>query len=188
MRMEVHVHGYIELVEGVSKRQVEGALRPLLQYLDAEHLNEVQSLEPDQPGFAFNDRNYGLEMCCTLEVGRNFFSSLESSMHALGRLVETATAIEVILYHEDGRDETQLMFVGPTPAAILDAQRRRMVEDVSNLLSRHFKQDDVDEVAKLIGDLFRREQGKATPAAPAQEPEDPTTVQIPGEPGRHRLH
>lgn len=185
MRMEVHVHGYIELVEGVSKRQVEGALRPLLQYLDAEHLNEVQSLEPDQPGFSFSDRNYSLEMCCTLEVGRNFFSSLESAMQELGRLVETATAIEVILYHEDGRDETQLMFVGPTPAAILDAQRRRMVEDVSHLLSRHFKQDAIDEVSKLIGDLFRREQGKA---APVEEPEDSTTVQIPGEPGRHRLH
>lgn len=189
MRMEVHVHGYIELVEGVSKRQVEGALRPLLEYLDVERLNEVQSLEPDQPGFAFSDRNYSLEICCTLEVGRNFFSSLESSMQALGRLVEMATAIEVILYHEDGRDETQLMFVGPTPAAILDAQRRRMVEDVSNLLVRHFKQDAVDEVAKLIGDLFRREQGKAAPGpAAAQEAEDATTVQIPGEPGRHRLH
>lgn len=188
MRMEVHVHGFIELVEGVSKRQVEGALRPLLQYLDAEHLNEVQSLEPDQPGFVFSDRNYSLEMCCTLEVGRNFFSSLESSMHALGRLVEMATAVEVILYHEDGRDETQLMFVGPTPAAILDAQRRRMVEDVSNLLSRHFKQDAVDEVAKLVSDLFRREQGQATQSTASKESEDAVTVQIPGEPGRHRLH
>lgn len=188
MRMEVHVHGYIELVEGVSKRQVEGALRPLLQYLDAEHLNEVQSLEPDQPGFAFNDRNYSLEMCCTLEVGRNFFSSLESALQGLGRLVETATAIEVILYHEDGRDETQLMFVGPTTAAILDAQRRRMVEDVSNLLSRHFKQDAIDEVSKLIGDLFRREQAQAKPAEPGAETDDAATVQIPGEPGRHRLH
>jgi hypothetical protein len=189
MRMEVHVHGYIELVEGVSKRQVEGALRPLLEYLDVEHLNEVQSLEPDQPGFAFNDRNYALEMCCTLEVGRNFFTSIESAMQGLGRLVENATAIEVILYHEDGRDETQLMFVGPTAAAIQEAQRRRMVEDVSHLLSRHFKQDAVDEVSRLITDLFRREQQSSAPAAQPQEPaEDSTSVQIPGEPGRHRLH
>lgn len=186
MRLETHVHGYIELVEGVSKRQVEGALRPLLEYLDVEHLSELKSLEPDQPGFAFNDRNYTLEMCCTLEIGRNFLPALESAMQGLGRLVETATAIEVILYHEDGRDETQLMFVGPTPAAIRDAQRRRMVEDVSHLLSRHFKQDAVDEVAKLIGDLFRREQGHAAEAA--ADSEETTTVQIPGVPGRHRLH
>lgn len=189
MRMEVHVHGYIELVEGVSKRQLEGALRPLLDYLDVEHLSEVQSLEPDQPGFAFSDRNYALEMCCTLEVGKNFFSSLESAMLAMGRLVETATAIEVILYHEDGRDETQLMFVGPTPAAILDAQRRRMVEDVSTLLLRHFKQDAVDEVAALIGELFRREQGKGgSISLTGEAEEDASSVQIPGEPGRHRLH
>ena len=84
MRLEVHVHGYLELVEGVSKRQVESALRPLLEYLDVEHLDELASLEPDQPGFAFNARDYGLEMCCTLEVGRNFLSAIEKGMLALG--------------------------------------------------------------------------------------------------------
>jgi hypothetical protein len=181
--MEVHVHGYIELVEGIAKRQVEGALRPLLEYLDIEHLNEVQSLEPDQPGFVFDERNYTLEMCCTLEVGRNFHAALDAAMQSLGRIVETATAIEFIIYHDDGRDETQLMFVGPTVAAILDAQRRRMVEDVSHLLARHFKQEAVDEVARLISDLFRREQNK-----PQESAEDAAKVKIPGEPGRHRLH
>ncbi|MDR2219065.1 MAG: hypothetical protein LBE24_00605, partial [Methylobacillus sp.] len=160
MRMEVHVHGYIELVEGITKRQVEGALRPLLEYLDIEHLNEVQSLEPDQPGFVFDERNYNLEMCCTLEVGRNFHAALDTAMQSLGRLVETATAIEFIIYRDDGRDETQLLFVGPTAAAVLDAQRRRMVEDVSHLLARHFKPEAVDEVARLISDLFNREQTK----------------------------
>ena len=188
MRMEIHVHGFIELVEGVTRRQVETALRPLLEYLDAEHLKEVQSLEPDQPGFLFDERNYTLEMCCTLDVGRNFSSSLESAMHDLGRLVETATAIEVILYHEDGRDEVQLMFVGPTAAAIADAQRRRMVEDVSALLSRHFKQDAIDEVSRLIGELFRREQGNQAAAAFDTQPEDAGLMQMPDTPGRHRLH
>ena len=188
MRMEVHVHGYIELVEGVSLRQVEGALRPLLDYLDLEHLKEVQSLEPDQPGFVFSDSEYGLEMCCTLEVGRNFFSALESAMQSLGVLVESATAIEVILYHDDGRDETQLMFVGPTAAAIYDAQRRRMVEDVSGLLARHFQQDAIDEVAKLIGELFRREQARPASSVQSEPAVEDSTVQIPGVPGRHRLH
>lgn len=188
MRMEVHVHGFIELVEGVTRRQVESALRPLLAYLDAEHLKEVQSLEPDQPGLVFDERNYTLEMCCTLEVGRNFSASLEAAMQDLGRLVETATAIEVILYHEDGRDEVQLMFVGPTPAAIADAQRRRMVEDVSGLLSRHFRQDAIDEVARLIGELFRREQGKQASTASEVQQDDSGLMQMPDTPGRHRLH
>jgi hypothetical protein len=188
MRMEVHVHGHIELVEGVSRRQVESALRPLLEYLDVEHLKEVQSLEPDQTGFAFDERNYNLEMCCTLEVGRNFFPSLESAMQALGRLVETATAMEVILYHEDGRDEVQLMFVGPTPAAILDAQRRRMVEDVSGLLARHFKQDAIDEVARLIGKLFQKNQEATSQGSTSADTEEFPGSQFPEVPGRHRLH
>ncbi len=186
MRMEVHVHGYLELVEGVSQHQVEGALRPLLQYLDVEQLDELQSLEPEQPGFIFSDRNYTLEMCCTLEVGRNFTHSLEEAMLALGRLVETATAIEVISYHEDGRDETQLMFVGATPEAILDAQRRHMLEDVTALLARHFGPAAVDEVLKLVSELFQREQKIVEQSALV---EDATSIlQMPEPSGRHRLH
>jgi hypothetical protein len=168
---------------------VEGALRPLLQYLDVEHLKEVQSLEPDQPGFAFDDRNYILEMCCTLEVGRNFLPSLEQAMQALGKLVETATAIEIITYHEDeDRDETQLMFVGPTPEAILDAQRRYMLEDVGALLSRHFRQDAVDEVLTLVGNLFQREQNTVAKSAIEEPPEEFSALRMPQTPGRHRLH
>ena len=56
----------------------------------------------------------------------------------LGKFVENAAAIEIISYHEDGQDEMQLMFVGPTPEAILDAQRRHMLQDVGALLARHF--------------------------------------------------
>ncbi|HQR60089.1 MAG TPA: hypothetical protein PLH03_01845 [Methylophilaceae bacterium] len=189
MRTEVHVHGYLELVECITNRQVEDSLRPLLQYLDVEHLKEVQSLEPDQAGFAFNDRNYTLEMCCTLEVGRNFLPSLEQAMQGLGKLVETATAIEIITYHEDeDRDETQLLFVGPTPEAILDAQRRYMLEDVSALLSRHFRQEAVNEVLALVGDLFQREQNTVTKSAIEEEPEEFSALRMPQVPGRHRLH
>ena len=187
MRMEVHVHGYLELVEGVSKRQVEGALRPLLNYLDVEHLTELKSLEPDQPGFQFSDRNYALEMCCTLEVGRNFMQALEAGIQALGRLVENAAAIEVISYHEDGQDETQLMFVGATPEAILDAQRRHMLQDVSALLARHFRQEVVDEVLKLVSDLFHREQSSVVREAPVGD-DAHASLQMPDMPGRHRLH
>lgn len=190
MRLEVHVHGYLELVEGVSKRQVEGALRPLLNYLDVEHLDELKSLEPDQPGFAFSDRNYALEMCCTLEVGRNFLHALEEAMLALGKFVENAAAIEVISYHEDGQDETQLMFVGPTPEAILDAQRRHMLQDVSALLARHFRPEAVDEVLNLVSELFHREQ-KSARQAPMKTDEEEThpSLQMPDiPPGRHRLH
>lgn len=187
MRTEVHVHGYLELVEGMTRRRVESALRPLLHYLDVEHLSELQSLEPDQPGFVFSERNSALEICCTLEVGRNFIGALEQAMLGLGKMVETATAIEISTYHEDGRDETQLMFVGPTPEAIRDAQRRHMLEDVAELLSRHFKQPAVDEVLALVGDLFRRER-IAMQAAGGTETEASSLLESVEPPARHRLH
>lgn len=188
MRTEVHVHGYLELVEGVTKRQVESALRPLLDYLDVDHLNEVKSLEPDQPGFAFNDRNYTLEICCTLEVGRNFLTSMEQAMLSIGKMVETATSIEIVTYHEDGRDETQLMFVGPTPEAILEAQRRLMLEDVGALLSRHFKQPAVDEVLALVSELFRREQRGGSGDEPSSDGGAEDWLAGLQPPSGHRLH
>lgn len=187
MRQEVHIHGYIELVEGVSRRQVESALQPLLHYLDVEHLKEVKSLEPDQPGFVFRDSNATLEICCTLEVGRNFFAALEQAMEALGCLVENATSIEIVRYHDDGRDETQLMFIGPSMEAILDAQRRQMLADVATLLGCRFKQDAIDEVLSVVDALFRRE-GKIAQQAVVGESEVSESVHIPGMPGRRRLH
>ncbi len=187
MRLEVHVHGFLELVEGVSNRQVEAALRPLLNYLDVEHLNELKSLEPDQPGFVFSDRNYTLEMCCTMDVGRNFMNCLEEAMQALGKYVENAAPIEVISYHEDGQDESQLMFVGSSPEAILDAQRRQMLHDVSALLGRHFRPAAVDEVLNLVEQLFRRESPQGASVA-SEKDETLSSLQMPETPGRHRLH
>ncbi|TSA50533.1 MAG: hypothetical protein D4R48_01290 [Nitrosomonadales bacterium] len=186
MRTEVHLHGYITLCEGVTRRQVETALLPLLDYLDVENMGEIKSLEENQPGIAFHTREFALEMCCTLEVGRNFFPSLEEAMHGMARLIEQATAVEVIVYHADGRDETQLLFVGPTPEAIYDAQRRRMAEDVGTLLRRQFDQPAVDEVLKLVNELFKRQ--RASHVAPQDDDEVAPSMNTPGQSGRRRLH
>lgn len=184
MRLEVHLHGYIELCEGVSRKQVETALRPLFDYLDVENMNEVLSLEEDQPGIKFNQREFTLEICCTLEIGNSFFAALEGAMSGIGRLTEQGTAIEVILYHPDGRDEMQLIFIGPTPDAIYDAQRRRMVEDVTSLLRRQFSETATNEVVTLVNELFRRERHSQPVTA---EMDDMSSPSIP-ESGRRRLH
>ena len=185
MRLEVHLHGFVELCEGVTRRQVETALRPLFDYLDVENMGEVHSLEDNQPGISYHQRDFTLEICCTLEVGSHFFTVLEPAMSNLGRLAEKATAMELILYHEDGRDETQLVFIGATPEAVYDAQRRRMVEDVSLLLRRQFDEAATSEVLKLVNELFRRERG-TQPAA--KESEEMASMQLPGSSGRRRLH
>ncbi len=184
MRLEVHLHGYIELCEGVSRKQVETALHPLFDYLDVENMNEVLSLEEDQPGIKFNQREFTLEICCTLEIGNSFFAALEGAMNGVGRLAEQGTAVEVILYHPDGRDEMQLVFIGPTPDAIYDAQRRRMVEDVTSLLRRQFNESATNEVVTLVNELFRRERNNH-PAA--EEPDEMSPMHAPGSTGR-RLH
>lgn len=187
MPTEVHVHGYLELVEGVSKHQVEQALRPLLEELDVEQLSEVKSLEPDQPGFHFDSRNWTLEICCTLEVRRNFLSVLEAAMQMLGRLVENAAPIEISTYYEDGRDEFQLLFVGPTPAAILDAQRREMLADIEDLLARQFNPQAVNEVLGLVDKLFRKPGSMLSASDTPQAGADFSTT-MPSPPGRRRLH
>ena len=56
MRLEVHVHADIPVLEGVSKRQIEQAFAPLLEYLDADGLADVKSLEPDEPGIRYDEK------------------------------------------------------------------------------------------------------------------------------------
>lgn len=103
MRMEVHVHGSLYLLKGVARAQVEAALRPWLDYLDIEHLEEARSLEPEEPGIVLDDRNRVLEICWTGEIGRSFQRCLEDSMNALGPLTEQAAEVEVSFYHETGQ-------------------------------------------------------------------------------------
>lgn len=185
MRLEIHLHAYLEMCEGVTRKQVEKALQPLFEYLDVESLKEVQSLEQDQPGFVYHQHEFALEICCTLEVGGSFFRALEGAMQNIGILLENATAVEVIIYRDDGSDEMQLIFVGPTPAAIFDAQRRRMAEDVGSLLRRHFSESATREVLDLVDTLFKREGRKL--ASGAQD-DEPVQLQMTEPSGRRRLH
>lgn len=157
MRIEVHVHGSLYLCKGVSLAQVETGLRKWLEYLDAENISEVRSLEQSEPGVTFDRANRIVDICWTGEVGRSFRRTLEETLADIGPLTEHASEIELTYYHEDGRDEYQLLFVGPTPEAIHQAQRHRMVEDVAGLLSRHFSQESVEQVTTVVNNLFDRD-------------------------------
>jgi hypothetical protein len=157
MRVEVHVHGSLFLRHGVSLTQVEAALARLLDYLDADNFAEIKSFEPDEPGFAFDSNERVLDICWTGEVGRNFAHILQESLLDSGPLLEQACEIEVTFYYDDGRQEYQLCFTGPTPEAVHAAQRKRMVDDVVGLVSRHFGKEDVAEVEALMNRLFDRD-------------------------------
>lgn len=157
MRHEVHLHADIAILEGVSRRQIEQAFMPLLDYLDADGLADVKSLEPDEPGFKYDEKELILTVCWTGEIGRSFDGALEAALGGLGPFCYEAVEVDLTLYHENGEQESKLLFVGPTPQAIHEAQRRCMLEDVAAILGRQFDKERVAEVTAIVNELFDRD-------------------------------
>ena len=184
MRMEVHVHADIPIIEGVSKKQVEAAFAPWLEYLDADALADVKSLEAEEPGIRYDEKELLLSVCWTGEVGKSFHGALEATLEKLGPYCYEAVEVEMTLYHQNGEQESQLLFVGPTPQAIHEAQRRCMVEDVAALLERQFGKDGIAEVLAVVNDLFDRDW-KAKAAQP-KKPE--RAFETYTRPARKHLH
>jgi hypothetical protein len=160
MRMEVHVHGTVHLRPGVHLTDINHALRPLLEYLQMESIEEAKSVHHDEPGILFDSRGRVLDICWSGDVGSGFGKRVEPAIRALCPLSQTAAEIEVSYYSEDGSDEMNLIIVGPTAASIHEAQRRRMAEDVASLLSRHFEESAINEVISLVNNLFARDWAK----------------------------
>ena len=157
MRLEVHVHADIPILEGVSKRQLEQAFAPLLEYLDADNLADVKSIEADEPGIKYDDKELILYVCWTGEIGRSFHGALEAVLDNLGPYCYEAVEVDVTVYLENGEQESRLMFVGPTAQAIHEAQRRCMIEDVAAILGRQFEKNEVAQVTALVNEMFDRD-------------------------------
>ena len=112
------------------------------------------------------------------------FRSLAAAVQNIGPLTEYASEVEVTYYPDHGDDEFFQVFVGPTPEAIHEFRRQCVVEDATNLLSRHLGKAEVDQVATLISDLI----GKSRPAQqPSSEHSGSSTV-IPLHPRGKHLH
>ena len=157
MRHEVHVHADIPIIEGVSRRQIEQALAPWLEYLDADGIADVKSLEPDEPGLKFDEKELLLYVCWTGEIGRSFHPAFEQALENIGPYCYEAVEVDLSIYLENGDQESKLLFVGPTAQAIHEAQRRCMVEDVTAVLARQFDKADIAQVALLVNELFDRD-------------------------------
>lgn len=162
MHTEAHVHGNISLKRGVTGAEIETAFRSWFDYVDVDSLAEATSAREDEPGIALDARRRVLEICWTGWVGRNFQRIVEESLAQLGPLAEQTAEIELTYYHDDGRDEFGIVFVGPSPEAIEEARRRRMIQDVAGLLSRQFNDAEVGEVTQLIQRLFEQQRGQGT--------------------------
>lgn len=183
MHTEVHVHGNVSLKRGVTAADVETALRPWFDYVDVDSLAEATSAREDEPGISVDSRRRTLEICWTGWVGRNFQRVAEEALGALCELSEQAAEVEVTYYHEDGRDEFGMVFVGPTAAAVEDARRRRMINDVSMLLTRQFNDAEVAEVITVIDKLLAEQKARG-----GAESETSTTMRGSIPSGAKHLH
>jgi hypothetical protein len=54
----------------------------------------------------------------------------------------------------ESRDDFLIVFVGPDPAAIMQAQRDLLVQDVVGLMERHFDGSELSGVVNEIDKLF----------------------------------
>jgi hypothetical protein len=184
MRMEVHLHADIPMLEGVSKKQIEQAVAPLLDYLDADGMADVKSLEPEEPGLRYDDKELMFLMCWTGEIGRSFHPALEAALENLGPLCYEAVEVELTMYLDNGEQESRLLFVGPTSHAIHEAQRRCMVEDVTALLARQFGKEQIAEVTALVDGLFEREWKNRS----AEDKKPERAFETAARPSRKHLH
>jgi hypothetical protein len=163
---EIHVHGDVPLRTGVTYAQLQEALKPLWTYAGAKSLADgAESAYEEEPGIKFDAQERLLTMCWTVAGDLDFRQQLDDMCMSLNDLAEEGAAIEVTFYdaefdeeeaepEAESRDDFLMMFVGPTPAAIMQVQRDLLVQDVVNLMERHFEANELDGVVGEIDKLF----------------------------------
>lgn len=105
----------------------------------------------------------------TVRGDEDFRQSLDEMCMGLNEIADQGAAIEVTFYDtefdedeepEEGdeeaesRDDFLMLFVGPTPAAIMQVQRDMLVQDVVNVMERHFDAAELGGVVTEIDRLF----------------------------------
>jgi hypothetical protein len=163
---DIHVHGDIPLREGVVFAQVEEALKPLWVYAGAKNLSRgAASAFDDEPGIRIDAQTQILQICWTTHGDPAFRHVVEEACSALNELSREGAALEVSLYDvafdeeeagedEESRDDYYVVFVGPTPAAILDVQRDLLVRDMLHVASRHFEEMECGPIIQAIDQMF----------------------------------
>lgn len=166
--LEIHVHGQIALKSGVTFDSIQDALKPLWKYAGARSLADAaDSFYEDEPGIQFDGKEMLLQMCWTVEGDDDFRQELDEMCMNLNELAKTGAAIEVTFFDAEfedqdeesqteleSRDDFVMLFVGPDPASIMQVQRDLLVQDVVNLMERHFDGSELGGVVAEIDKLF----------------------------------
>ena len=165
---EIHVHGDVPLRADVRSDQVEEALKPLWQYVGARSLKGAAASNfEEEPGLHFDARSHLLSICWTLSGNDDFRFALDEMCVGLNELAAAGAAIEVSFYdsdfdeedhasEEEARDDFVMLFVGPTPADIMQVQRNILVEHVTAIMEQHFEPEDLGGVVGEIDKLFHQ--------------------------------
>jgi len=163
---EIHVHGDVQLRADVVFDQIQDATRPLWSYAGAKSLSDgAASAYEEEPGIRFDAHAHRLQICWTTPGEDDFRQNLEELCMGLNELTEAGAALEVTFYDADfdeedeasgreSRDDFMMLFVGPTPAAIMQVQRDLLVEDVVHMMERHFDSSELGGVVQEIDKLF----------------------------------
>ncbi|MEF9999776.1 DUF6806 family protein [Comamonas sp.] len=164
---EIHVHGQVVLTAQTSFEQLQEALKPLWSYAGARSLADgATSVYEEEPGIQFDAREHRLQICWTVRGDEDFRQTLDEMCMSLNELSEQGAAIEVTFYdtefddedeetdEAESRDDFLMLFVGPTPAAIMQVQRDLLVQDVINMMERHFDGAELGGVVAEIDKLF----------------------------------
>lgn len=166
---EIHVHGEIPLQPNTTAAEVQHALKPLWQYAGAHSFNDgAESVYEDEPGIRFDAQQNQLHICWTVRGNEDFRQNIDEMCMNLNELASAGAPIEVTFYdaeyaeddeprdEDESRDDFIIVFVGPTPAAIMKVQRDLLVHDVSNLMERHFDPTELSGVIHEIDQLFSK--------------------------------
>jgi hypothetical protein len=163
---EIHVHGQVSLRADVKFEQLQEALKPVWKYAGARSLSDgASSTYEDEPGIKFDAHEHLLQMCWTVAGDEDFRQILDEMCMSLNDLAVEGAAIEVTFYDADfdeeggesggeSRDDFLMLFVGPNPAAIMQVQRDLLVQDVVNMMERHFDGAELGGVVAEIDKLF----------------------------------
>ncbi|MDH4451276.1 MAG: hypothetical protein QE265_11915 [Rhodoferax sp.] len=163
---EIHVHGQLPLRAEVSYSQLQEALKPLWRYAGAKSLADAsKSCYEDEPGIHLDTHEHLLQMCWTVPGDDDFRQILDEVCMNLNELALTGAAIEVTFYDaefdeeeampgSESRDDFVMLFVGPDPASIMQVQRDLLVQDMVNLMERHFDGAELGGMVAEIDKLF----------------------------------
>jgi len=140
----------------------------LWQYAGAHSLLDgAHSAYEDEPGIRFDPKDHLLQMCWTVPGDEDFRQAIEDACMGLNEIAAAGAPIEVSFYDTEfddedenaegeARDDFVMYFVGPTPAAIMQVQRDLLVQDVVQVMERHFDAAELGEVVGAIDRLFHQ--------------------------------